>query len=65
MCSLITAFPLAVELTPVENGVPTEARCHIPLTQDDAMRLALLIAEHAEKFGWPIPEGSISQRTIQ
>ncbi len=29
------------------------------------MRLALLIAEHAEKFGWPIPEGSISQRTIQ
>ena len=41
---------LVVELTPIEGGSPTDARCHIPLTQDDAMRLALLIAEHGEKF---------------
>jgi hypothetical protein len=56
---------LVVELTPVEKEKPTEARCHIPMTREDAVRLAILIAEHAMQNDWPLPKGSVIRRTIQ
>jgi len=56
---------VAIELTPVENGVQTEARCQIAMTREDAVRLAILIAEQALQSGWPFPEGSVIHRTIQ
>ena len=38
---------LVVQLTPVEKGAQTEARCQIPMTVADAVQLGILILTHA------------------
>jgi hypothetical protein len=56
---------LVVETIPLENGAQTEARCQIPMTQGDAVRLAVLILNHALANNWPLPPEAPVRRTIQ
>lgn len=56
---------LVVEMTPLDKQGRSEARCLLPMTAEDAVRLAILIAEHALQNNWPLPEGSPIRRTIQ
>lgn len=54
-----------LEMTPVQDGKRTEARCRIFLLQADALKLLALLQKHAEESHWQIPEGVIVRRTVQ
>lgn len=56
---------LVVELTPVEQGRETEARCQIPMTKETALRLVLLIGDLALQEQWEMPEGMIQTNRVQ
>jgi hypothetical protein len=57
---------VVVEMTPLdERWTRTEALCRIPMLRDDALRLAILIANHAATNSWPLPGGLIVRQTIQ
>lgn len=56
---------VVVELTPHQKGVPTKARCQIPMRADAAIQLAILILKFAGENEWPLPQGTPTSWKVQ